>query len=157
MKNTTQQTYPQKAAELYNEAVRTTADYSSKVAARQLDFARKTAERRKDFSWDAFLGAPASAEVPAAEYMTFARGLAEDFAQASERGIDIWERTMVNAAESARAFLPPQAEAYGEQWLDGVKTAGAAVKESVRASCSAAGFAAKPAETENARKANGKK
>ncbi|MBE8158367.1 MAG: hypothetical protein HAW59_03110 [Betaproteobacteria bacterium] len=150
--NTTQQAAPQKAAELYKEAVQSATDYSSTITARQFAFARKLAEQHKDFSWEKLLNAPA--EAPTAEYMTFARELAEDFAQASERSLDIWERTMVGAAENARAFLPPQAESYGEQWLNGVKTAGAAIKESVRATRNAAQLSA---ETENGRKTNGKK
>lgn len=148
MKNTTQ-TAPQAAAELYREAVQTAADYSSTVAARQLAFARKLAAQQKDFSWEKFFSAP---EAPSAEYITFARELAEDFAQASERGLDIWERAVVGAAENARAFLPPHAESYGEQWLNGVKTANAAFKDGVRAARNAAQI---PAESENGRKANG--
>ena len=159
MKNTFQQPSPQQAAELYKEAVETGADYSAKVAARQLAFARNLAKQHKDFSWEKFLSAPAdsmSAEAPA-EYMTFARELAEDFAQASGRSFDLWERTVVNAAENARNFLPPQAESYGRQWVSGVKTASAAFKESMRASCNAAGLFAAADSPESGRKTNGKK
>ena len=138
-----------KTAEWLNEAVLAAADYSSKVAARQMAFARKAAARGEDFSR---LSQPDAAEAKqaASEYLIFAREAVEDFAQACDRGFSLWERAVDGAAANGRAFLPAPAESFGRQWIDGVKAANAAVKDGVRISCAAAAEGLRPFE------ANGK-
>ncbi|MGI9306473.1 MAG: hypothetical protein ACR2P5_04125 [Gammaproteobacteria bacterium] len=156
MKNINLQPDARKAAELFNEAAQSAADYSSKVAARQTAFARKMAEQHKDFSWEKLLSAPAEAfstENAAVECAAFARELAEDFAEATGRHLDIWERTIAQVAENAAPFFP-QTESYRQQWVNGVKTANAALKDGVRASC---GIAEDAAAQTAAAQPNGRK
>lgn len=142
MKQTTEQSIQvAKTAEWFNEAMLAAADYSSKVATRQLAFARKFAAQNGDFSWQKLMAAPDATEVKqsASEYLTFARDSVEDFAQASDRNFALLERAVDGAATATDGqALPPQAEAFGRQWVDGVKAANAAVKDGIRASCQVA-------------------
>ena len=149
MKQTTEQSIESaKAAEWLNEAALAAADYSSKVAARQLAFARKVAARGEDFS--RHLSAPDAAEAAteakeaASDYLIFAREAVEDFAQACDRNFALWERAVDGAAAGGQSFLPAPADAFGRQWIDGVKAANAAVKDGVRISCRAAAEGLRP-------------
>lgn len=155
MKQTTEQPIQSiqaaQTAEWFNEAMLAAADYSSKVAARQLAFARKLAERGDEFTPQKLLS-PDTAEVrqSASEYLTFVREGLEDFAQASDRHFALLDRAVDGAAAGGRAFLPPQAEVFGRQWIDGVKAANAAVKDGVRVSCRVAADGLRPAEVNGA-------
>ncbi len=163
MKNTAQtEQAARQATALLNETTQVAADYSSKAMARQLAYARGVAEQGKDFSWQKFLAAPDSARVgvekSVTDYLTFARESMEDFAQASERSLDIWQQAVEEAAENASTLFPPAGESYGRQWADGIKAANTAFKDGVRASCRiATDSIAAPVANGKERKTTGKK
>lgn len=135
-----------KTAEWLNEAAQAGADYSSRVAARQIAFARKLAGQGQDFSWQKLFTVPAdvsevkqsvsdSVSASVSDYLAYARESVEDFAQVSDKHFDLLEQAVSGVAENNNALLPPQAQEFGRQWLNGVKSANAAVKDGIRTSC----------------------
>ncbi len=137
MNYTAQPFHNAEAFKLFNDAVMAAADYSSKIAARQFDFARKIADQNN--GWQNNLSAPDSAEVKksVSDYLDFVRETVEDIAQASDRHFAWVESVIDGAVKDGKPFLTPQAEALGQQWVSGVKAANAALQDGVRASCRA--------------------
>ena len=128
--------YFQPQTELFNEAAQSVMDYSAKAFARQTAFAHQFVGR--DLS-------VVEASDSAQQYADFAEEAAEDWAQATERHCDLWERAVVGAVAQTQAWFPGKSDAHNQQMVAQVKTANAAVKNGVRAAANGAASAVRSA------------
>ena len=161
--------YSTEAGEILNEAAQAAMDYSSKVAARQVEFSRKMVEHGQRFSAQAvssnalFNGGNSgewenSVKDCYADFSELASDALSDLVKASDKGCDLWEQAAVHLVEKGSATLPKESVAFAPQAIQGIKVATTLAKESVNSSGKIAQTSLKKKESaENVARSNKKR